>query len=70
MIYVIAIMSNSRKKKPTYQYLHEYRYEDKAIIDLIKQLHKESILYEDKVATMDESDLISEEYYMEIEYKD
>lgn len=49
---------------------YEYRYEDKAIIDLIKQLHKESILYEDKVATMDESDLISEEYYMEIEYKD
>ena len=45
-------------------------HEDKAIIDLINQLHKESILYEDKVATMDESDLISEEYYMEIEYKD
>lgn len=41
MIYVIAIMSNARKKKPTYQYLHEYRYDDKGeALQKVKELSK------------------------------
>ena len=41
MIYVIAIMSNSRKKKPTFQHLHEYRYEDKdEALQKVKELSK------------------------------
>lgn len=49
---------------------YEYRYDDEEIINLLKQLHKESIKYEDKVATDDECDIDSEEFYMEIEYDD
>ena len=41
MIYVIAIMINARKKKPTYQYLHEYRYDDKdEALQKVKELSK------------------------------
>ncbi len=49
---------------------YEYRYDDEEIIRLLKQLHKVLIRYEDKVATDDECDLDSEEFYMEIEYED
>ena len=34
-------MSNSRKKKPTYQYLHEYRFDDKdEALQKVKELSK------------------------------
>lgn len=53
-----------------YDSCFEYRYDDVEIINMLKKLHQETRLYEDKVATADESDLLSEEYYMEIEYVD
>ena len=49
---------------------YEYRYDDEEIINLLKQLHRESIKYEDKVATDDECDIDSQEFYIEIEYED
>lgn len=53
-----------------YDSCFEYRYDDVEIINMLKKLHQETRIYEDKVATADESDLLSEEYYMEIEYVD
>lgn len=41
ILYTIAIMTNARNKKPTFKYLHEYRYENKddAVLK-VKQLSK------------------------------
>lgn len=53
-----------------YDTLYEYRYDDKELIDLLKQVHQETLIYEDKGAIEDEADLNSEDYFIEIEYKD
>lgn len=41
ILYTIAIMTNARNKKPSFKYLHEYRYENKddAVLK-VKQLSK------------------------------
>ena len=49
---------------------YEYRYDDDEIINLLKQLHRESVKYEDKASTDDACDINSQEFYMEIEYED
>lgn len=42
-VYVIAILTKTRQKKPHYQYLNEYKYQDKDdAINKVKELSKSS----------------------------
>lgn len=42
-VYVIAILTKTRQKKPHYQYLNEYKYQDKDdAINKVKELSKGS----------------------------
>lgn len=54
----------------SYDSCFEYRFDDIEVVNMLRNLHQETRIYEDRVATADESDLLSEEYYMEIEYVD
>lgn len=42
-LYVIAILTNARTKKPSYQYLHQYKYTSKdEALQMVKELSKQS----------------------------
>lgn len=42
-VYVIAILTKARQKKPHYQYLNEYKYQDKEeALQKVKELSKTS----------------------------
>ena len=53
-----------------YDTLYEYRYDDKELIEWIRELNKITRIYEDKGAIIEDADLDSEDYYIEIEYED
>lgn len=52
-----------------YDTLYEYRYDDKELIEWIRELNKITRIYEDKGAIIEDADLDSEDYYIEIEYE-
>ena len=42
-LFIIAILSNARSKKPSYEYLHQYKYTSKDdAIAKVKELSKQS----------------------------
>ena len=53
-----------------YDTLYEYRYDDKELIEWIRELNKITRIYEDKGAIIEDADLDTEDYYIEIEYED